>query len=450
MSNQAKFLSGSTMRHVIVMSLTSSIGLMAIFFVDLLDMLFLSMLGEVELASAVGYAGSILFFTTSVNIGLAIAMGALVSRNIGAGEPERAKRYLMNVYGVVILITIVIVAILMFLIPTLTSLLGAKGRAAELANAYLYIMIPSMPILGIGMTSGAALRAVGDAKRSMNSTLAGGAVNAVLDPVFIFGLNMGVEGAAAASVMARCTILAFGLWPVYKVHHLLTPFELKSFFSDLHQIFTIALPAILTNIATPIGTAYVTAAMAKFGDSAVAGMSVTARLTPVAFGVVFAVSGAVGPIIGQNFGAKNLARVRQTIYDALLFVLFYVLGISLILVFTHSWISDAFSMKNEARDVIAVFCLYVSFTYFLSGATFVGNAAFNNLGRAPYSTIVNFGKATIGTVPFVYVGSLWFEAEGVLVGQAVGASVFGVISIAWVFWYLKGLVKKLEAQELPA
>lgn len=83
MDQQAKFLTGSLFRHVTVMSLTASVGLMAVFAVDFIDMVFISMLGKEELAAAVGYAGAILFFTTSFGIGMAIAIGALVARSLG-------------------------------------------------------------------------------------------------------------------------------------------------------------------------------------------------------------------------------------------------------------------------------------------------------------------------------------------------------------------------------
>ena len=85
---EARFLTGSLFRHVTVMSLTASVGLMAIFLVDFVDMIFISMLGKAELAAAVGYAGAILFFTTSFGIGMAIAAGALVARALGAGEDD--------------------------------------------------------------------------------------------------------------------------------------------------------------------------------------------------------------------------------------------------------------------------------------------------------------------------------------------------------------------------
>jgi Na+-driven multidrug efflux pump len=92
MAEQAKFLEGSLFRHISVMSLTASVGLMAVFLVDFVDMIFISMLGKAELAAAVGYAGAILFFTTSFGIGMAIAAGALVARALGAGDEALARR----------------------------------------------------------------------------------------------------------------------------------------------------------------------------------------------------------------------------------------------------------------------------------------------------------------------------------------------------------------------
>ena len=88
MSEQAVFLKGSLLRHITVMSLTASVGLMAVFIVDFVDIIFISMLGKSELAAAVGYAGAILFFTTSFGIGMAIAAGALVARALGEGDED--------------------------------------------------------------------------------------------------------------------------------------------------------------------------------------------------------------------------------------------------------------------------------------------------------------------------------------------------------------------------
>jgi len=84
-------------------------------------------------------------------------------------------------------------------------------------------------------------------------------------------------------------------------------------------LFAISGPAILTQLATPVGQAVVTRMVASHGEAAVAGMAIAGRLTPVAFGILFALSGAVGPIFGQNLGAGRMDRVRRTYTDAILF-----------------------------------------------------------------------------------------------------------------------------------
>ena len=436
MATTARFLQGSIMRHVITMTSTSALGLITLFLVDLVDMYFLSLLGEVELAAAVGYSGSILFFTTSVSIGVAIACGALVSRSIGEENPQKAKRYVINIYVIGSLFAVVLAGVIWRYVPELLEMLGAYGRTQELATQYLRIIIPTMPVILVAICAGAALRAVGAAALSMYSTLAGGIVNAVLDPILIFGFGMGIKGAAWASVAARLVMLIVGLYASIKMHNLITRFSFKDCIEDLPQIVNIAFPAILTNISTPIGNAYVTASMSAFGDGAVAAMSVIGRVIPVAFAAVFALSGAVGPIVGQNFGAKRFDRVSRTLSDSMIFLLVYVGIVAIVLFLLRNHVPAMFSLTGLSNSLVVFYCTWIVFTFFFNGTQFVGNAIFNNLGYPLYSTLSNLGKATIGTIPFVYIGAYFAGAKGVLVGQALGSIVFGVIT----YWYCRHLI----------
>jgi putative MATE family efflux protein len=429
----AKFVQGSIMRHILVMSSTAAVGISALFVVDLIDIFFLSLLGEQELAAAVGYAGTISFFTTSIGIGLSIALGALVSRAIGAKQMDVAKRLLLNSAVVTLLISVLVSAIVTFFIPELLALVGATGHTAELASGYLYILVPSLPLICLAMALGAALRAVGDAKLSMMSTLAGGGINLVLDPIFIFALGMGMEGAAVASVLARAGVLFIAARGVIVKHKLFGPFEFQSFKGDLSTIFAIAGPAMLTNVATPIGNAVVTRSIADFGDGYVAGWAVLGRLIPVCFGMIFALSGAVGPIIGQNYGAHQFDRVKESLSKALQFCALYVIGVSLILMLLQEPIIWMFDMKGDSAELIRFFCTYIAIFFVFSGGLFVANASFNNLGKPKYSTFFNIGKATIGTIPFVYFGAQWGGVYGVLVGQVIGAIIFAVFGVYTAF-----------------
>ncbi|MBW3694583.1 MATE family efflux transporter [Vibrio sp. T187] len=425
----AKFVEGSTMRHILVMSGAGSVGLMALFVVDLLDMLFISMLGQVELAAAVGFAGTLTFFSTSVSIGTSIAMGALVSKAIGAKQKLTAQQLSSSIMMTAFVISSIVTTGMFIHIPELLAAIGAQGVAAERAEAYLQILLPSGPILALAMAAGAGLRAAGDAKRSMWATLSGGIVNAILDPLFIFGFGWNVEGAAFASVLARCTVLFFSIYPLIRIHQLVARPSLSIWQNNIRSILKIALPAIITNAATPIGNAIVTTGIAQYGEDFVAGFAVVGRLTPVCFAVIFALSGAVGPIIGQNFGAERMDRVKETLNNSLLVTTIYTIAVCIILYFLQDYIVLGFSLEGDAAILVGAFCTYVAITFIFNGALFVANTSFNNLGKPLYSTALNLSKATLGTLPFVYFGSQWFGALGVIYGQALGNVIFGVLGV---------------------
>lgn len=443
--SNAVFLEGNLFRHISVMSLTASLGLMAVFLVDFVDMIFISMLGKAELAAAVGYAGAILFFTTSFGIGMSIAAGALVARALGAGDPEGARMRATTAMSYGFAFGAVFAAIVWFNLGVLASLMGATGETHELAVGYLQIIVPSLPLLLIGMVGGAILRAHGAARRAMYATIIGGLVNAVLDPILIFGLDLELTGAALASVAARVSIAFASLYPILRHYGGFARPTGDEFASDFKPIFALALPAILTQLATPIGQAYVTRAMAEFGEEAVAGMAIVGRLTPVAFGTIFALSGAVGPIIGQNYGARNFDRVRRTYLDGLLFTVLVVGVVSMLLYLLRAPIGALFSVEGVSREIVYLFCGPLALAWFFNGMIFVSNASFNNLGHPYYSTWTNWGRHTLGTVPFVILFAAWFGASGVLIGQALGGVLFGL----WSGWLALRVIARKEPPAAP-
>ncbi len=446
---EPKFLTGNLLRHVSVMAFTGSIGLMALFVVDFVDLVFISMLGQAELAAAVGYAGAILFFTTSVAIGMSIALGALVARSLGALEPARARTHATNVLAYGVVLATVIASLVWFLVPQCLTLLGAEGRTHSLATDYLRIIVPTMPVLVFGMGGVAILRAHGDARRAMWATLAGGLVNAVLDPIFIFALDFELNGAAMASVVSRFAVLATAHVAVFRHYGGLEPLRLDRLGQDIPVISSLAIPAVLTNIATPIGNAYVTSAMSPFGDAAIAGMAIVGRLTPVAFGVVFALSGAIGPIVGQNFGAKSFDRVREAFFEGLRFVTVYTVMVAAVLFLMRGVIVDVFDAQGDAVTVIYLFCGPLALAFAFNGALFASNATFNNLNRPYYSTVLNWGRNTLGTVPLVALGAAVAGAPGVLIGQSLGGILFGSLAVWLGFRLIDGYAQGRISPEKP-
>ncbi|WP_420860038.1 MATE family efflux transporter [Marivivens marinus] len=438
---QARFLTGNLTGHIVSMSLTAAVGLLALFVVDLVDMVFISMLGVAELAAAVGFAGSILFMTTSVSIGFSIAAGALVARALGAGQPDRAREVLTHVLVLGFIFAVGFAAVIYANLRGLTALVGATGPTQTLSVSYLRILIPTMPVLMIGMIASAALRSHGAANLSMMVTIIGGVVNAVLDPILIFGLDMGLEGAAWASVAARVSIAGSALWFIIRRYGGLAGRSPAAVLKDTRTIAALAVPAMLANIATPVGSAYVTRAAATFGEDAVAGMAVVGRLTPIAFALIFAMSGAIGPIIGQNFGAGQHDRVKEAFRRAIGLCLAYVAPVVALLFLLRAPIADLFNATGQARDLIYLFCGPLSLAWVFNGIIFIANASYNNLGHPFYSTWINWGRNTLGVVPFVAVAASFWGAQGVLIGQMAGGALVALVAL----WLAKRVMDRAES-----
>ena len=424
-----KFVTGSVLRHVLTMASTGSVGLLAVFAVDLMNLFYISLLGQAELAAAVGFAATLLFFTTSLSIGTAIAVSALVSRALGAGDRVHARA----LAGATLVWTVSLLALaaaLMFpWIGDLLGLLGAEGPTAALAQRFTQMVLPSAPLLGLGMGLSALLRAQGDARRAMVVTLGAGGAAALLDPLLIFGFGWGLDGAAVATVLARLVMVWIGLQALVKRHALLAWPDAGVLRGVLRPFLAIGLPAVMTQVATPVSNALVTAAIAPHGDDAVAGWAIVSRIAPLAFVGLFALSGSIGPIIGQNLGAGRHDRLREVMRSSLRVVLVYVLVVWGLLALCSGWISELFGATGQAREVIVFFCRFVAGSFLFSGALFVANAAFNNLGFALISTALNWGRATLGVWPFIWLGGQWYGLLGVLAGWGLGVVLFGVLGV---------------------
>ncbi len=439
---QARFVTGSTMRHVVVMTATGSVGLMAVFSVDLLSLLYISWLGDPGLTAAVGLGTIVLFLSVSINVGSMIAVGALVSRALGAGDRPSARRLAGSASVHMGLIAVAVSAVLLALTPWLLRLLGASEDILPVAQRFLWITLPSNVLMAIGMGFSGILRAVGDASRAMYVTLAGGIVTAFIDPLLIFGLGLGVDGAAIAIVIARLVFLLVGFWGAVRIHDLVARPSLQTVAADARPMYGIAVPAMLTNIATPVAGGFLAAVVARFGEEAIAANAIIDRLVPVAFGGLFALSGAIGPILGQNWGAGRFDRMRSILRDGIVFTALYVGGVWLVLVLLRNHVADLFNASGLTADLVVFFCLVSGAVWFFNGLLFTANSSFNNLGFPFLSTAFNWGRATIGTMPFAVLGAWWAGPEGAIAGVGFGSLIFGIAAIATAFWTVGALERR--------
>ncbi|MCP5071864.1 MAG: MATE family efflux transporter [Rhodobacteraceae bacterium] len=423
------------MRHVMVMTLTGSLGLVFMFLVDVATLFWVSVLDVERLIAALGFAWTIQFFTISTGIGFMIAATALVSRSIGQGKLDQARRQTMTaaIYTVSfqtalsVLVVIYRIEILVFA--------GAEGQTLTDAARFLSISIPSLPFMALGMIGSAVLRSVGDAIRSMSVTLVAGLIAVVVDPLLIFGLGLGLDGAAWGVVVSRSGSALLSVWFVVRVHGMACRITVSDFGWMAKPFFVVAVPAVMTQLSTPFGNYILTKVIASYGDAAVAGWAVVSRIAVLSFGGIFSLSGAIGSIIGQNYGAQQMDRVKQTYKDALVFCLVYTLVAWGLLAIFHVQVARLFNLGPEATVVLTAFMLIAAGGYVFSGALFVSNAAFNNLGKPIYSTACNWFRDGILIYPCCVAMGWLYAAPGVVYGQALAAVVAGSVAVffGWKF-----------------
>jgi putative MATE family efflux protein len=441
----AKFTSGPVVHHLIRVTLANSVSLLSLYVVDLLAMYWLSRSQDAHVLAAIGLVSVLQFLVISICLGLSSAMMTLISRYVGAGEPVNARNVATSsLIGMLCLAAMVALVLMMFGSAAL-SLLGAKDRVLELASGYLHLMAPAFVVMALGQVCVYILLANGQSNLAMLVVLSGTATVAVLDPIFIVYLGWGLDGAAAAYAIARMVALFMGLSFVSR-YKLVQLTRLADSLAELRGVIVLAVPTIVSNLAPGVAVAYVFSQFANYGPEILAGATVIDRILQFTFGAFFALPGAIAPVLGQNLGARHYDRVQSTIRWSAVLVIGFGVSASLLLVAFSGLISSTFHLTPAAHDLVMLFCWAGGAAWTLIGLQFVALPTFNVMRKPLFSAAANWGRATIGTVPFVLVGAFYWGAHGVLAGQLIGNAVVSVVVFVLCLIFVRYQIKELRSQ----
>ncbi|CAH0990600.1 hypothetical protein SIN8267_00694 [Sinobacterium norvegicum] len=441
------FTEGSINKALITMTFSSVIGMLSMFSVALVDMYFLSLLNDIDILAGIGFAGSVLFITGSVGIGFSVATGVLLSQAVGRGGKEEGATYFTTIVAIAVALSFLLTMLLYPVLLPILQMLGASDAAADQAMRYMMIVLPTMPLATLAMVFSASLRSVADPMRAMRVSLLGSVINIVLDPLFIFVLDMGLEGAAWATVAARVGCFFVAIWLIQRHHQLFIVVRWPNLKAIIMPALRIAAPALITNLATPIGGIIVMLYLAPFGSEAVAGNALVGSLAPLLFSVYFSLSGAAGPIIGQNIGANKPERVLMVLRSGMMVVLSYTLLVWLTLVFMAPLIIRLYAVDGLAAQMIITFCYYQVPLASGLGLLALSNTIFNNCGKPLWSTGFNVVRATVATWLFCSVGATLWGAPGVVVASSLAMMLFGLLALAMAFYLLSQRYPALSMQQ---
>ncbi|NMP31455.1 MATE family efflux transporter [Thalassotalea sp. M1531] len=421
---------GQTLKN---MTIPMIYGMVLLMTFNLVDTFFVGLLGTQPLA-AVSFTFPITFTVISLTIGLGIGTSAVIARYLGAKDKEAAKDSATSAMYLAAVIVSALSAVGFYFTDEIFLLLGASESLLPLIHEYMDIWyLGSICLIG-PMIGNAVLRASGDTRTPSIVMGSAGLINAVLDPVFIFGFGpvpaMGVQGAAIATLISWLFGLALVLNILVRKRQLIHGhfIPLQTFLNACKRILHIGLPAAGANMLTPIAAAVMTAIIAGYGESAVAAFGVGSRIESIASLVVLAMSMTLPPFISQNFGAGNMERVEQAYRTSVKFVMFWQVLIYALLILASSYIANAFAKEQAVADLIELFIYTLPLGYGLQGIIILTNSSFNALHKPMVALVLSVIRLFVCYVPLAYLGSKFYGIEGFFVGALLGNLVMAFVS----------------------
>ena len=439
-ANSAKLTQGSIPGHLISQTLPMVIGVAAIMSIGLVDSYFIGQLGSAELA-AISFIFPITVAVSSLGVGVMVGINSVVARALGEGDDGKAARRAN--FGIIFAIVtgLVIALALYLLLDPIFELMNAQTDLLPLIETYMVPYAAGFPLILAIMGVNGVMRGQGEARKTSYVSVTYAAANWVLDPILITGAfgfeGFGIVGAAYATIIGWAAGLAMAFFLLYRTELPFNPAKLRgaSIVDPMVSIVRVGVPAACSNAINPIGLAVLTSLLAAEGQAAVAGFGAAGRLQSFAVVPLLALSGSIGAIVGQNWGARNMDRAREAALYAGGFCVIWGLLIAVAMVSAGEWFADFFT---EDPDVIAQFALYLQIAawgYFGYGLLIVGNGILNAVDKASFALAQSFGRVFLIMLPFAWLLQSDWGSEAIYAAE-LAANLFGAVTATLLVVYV--------------
>ncbi|WP_459129713.1 MATE family efflux transporter [Guggenheimella bovis] len=380
---------------------------------DLSNTYWLGFLGKEEI-SASSFVWPVLFLFIAIGFGIYVAGASILAQLLGKGEEELAEKYAEHVVVITVFIGIVFTAIGYFLTPTVVRLMGAQSDFEHLAISFLQVSFLSFPFMAVYFSYQAILNAQG---RTIEMMVANGLsllVNVVVAPFFIFdtipifglqGLGLGIDGAAAASIVSKAFLLVLGFLLVKRYSAIrLELTKIKFVFDYIKEILSVAFPAMLGQGGAAIGFIILHSAIGSYGTDTIFAFALINRITGIFFMPAMGIGGALTSVVGQNLGAGSLERVIEAFKKANV-MSFIITGLgSLFLIFYYDPVIKLFldpKAGQNALDLCRIYMFYSIPIIPLMGMFSIFQGLFQGSGYTHYSMYMEVGRLWALRLPMI-------------------------------------------------
>ncbi len=436
------------------LSMPSILGMLAITIYNLADTIFVGRgVGTLGIA---GVSVSLPFLMTVTNFGLAIGIGgaSIISRALGAKNMAKATEVLNNLFKLVLVLNIVLILLAYIFIEPLLVLFGANSEILPYAKEYSsYALIGSFFMNIINLNAN-IIRAEGNAKFVMFVQTFAAVLNLIIDPIFIFELNMGIKGAAIATSLSQALGAIMSIWYFYRAKARVLSMKGLSFLAPLNKVyvketFAIGASSFARHIANSLMNIVLFNLLIQYsGSTAVAAFGVIFRLLMFTFMPLFGINQGFMPIAGYNYGAGSLKRVLTSIRVAnLTATLVSILSFVVMVVFAKQLMS-IFSTDQELIDIGTHAIRIVVIAFPVIGFQIIGSGLYQALGKARGAIVLALARQVLFLIPFVILFPLAWDITGIWAAFPAADFFAAGLTLVMVLIQIRNLKREKAALQL--
>lgn len=416
---------------------------------NMADTYFVSLMEDTNATAAVSITMPVfLFFVAFGNI-FGVGGSAYISRSLGEGKREKVKQIssfcvFSSIGAGVLLLSL----ILIFINPLVSGLGASAGAVSEYSRDYLKYIALGGPLIVTSITASNLIRGEGAAKESMIGMMIGTVTNIILDPVMILIFDMGVGGAAIATVIGNLASVVYYAFYLIRGNSILSCNPKRFYAGDriAANVIPIGVPAAINNILMSLSNIILNNLMKDYGEAAVAALGIAMKVNMLIVFVQMGMGMGIQPLIGYSFGAKNIKRLKGTIkFTILCTVIFGTILSVLYFIFTSS-IINLFNGENDPLvteyGVKILRALIITGPFI--GIMFAFNFAFQGMGKPIPSLVLSLGRQGLIFLPVVIIMNRIFAFDGIIYAQPA-ADLICVVLSAIMFVVIVSKQKKAES-----
>lgn len=405
-------LGGDMKKAVLTISTPLIIGNIIQTLYNLADSIWVSGIGETPFA-ATGFTWPISFLFISVGLGLSAASTGLLSQLIGRNDIKEARKYQNNLFIMSFILGIALSLLGLLSSSPVLKLMGSEGKLFDYSLKYINVLYYGMPFLFIYFSSVSLMQSSGDTKSPTYVSGTCAVINAILDPVFIYdtipiiglkGFNMGVGGAALATVISQVLMAVSMLYIVHKRG--LYSLDVRKYVFDSKvctKLISVSVPASIGQAGEALGFIVLNSFIVSFGEAALTAFVTVNRITSIITQPPMGIGNALTSIIGQNFGVKNFDRIELAFKTATKITNTVTIFLSIAVWILRYYVLSIF-LRNPNSAVMYLsleYLFFVLLTNFCMGLYSIYQGVFQGTGHTEMAMLMLLGRLWVLRLPLV-------------------------------------------------